>query len=118
MQDTNIEHIQCFTDSAYYVLTRTRWNPTGIGRTKEMTWDQISKKWRKLLVNKLQERYGLAEEDAKRKTDAWLQWAAKQPSPKPRTLAMTASYRRPPSHHGSSLRPGQFRSDPPSVHRQ
>jgi len=110
MQDTNIEHIQCFTDSALYVLPQQARDPTGIGRTKEMTWDQISKRWRKLLANKLQERYGLAEEDAKRKADAWLQWVGKQPSPKPRTVAMTASGRCPPSHHGSSIPSSQLTS--------
>ena len=75
MQDTNIEHIQCFTDSAYYVLARKRWNPVETGGTKEMTWDQISKRWRKLLINKLQERYGYAEDEAQRKADEWVKSA-------------------------------------------
>jgi len=46
-----------------------------------MSWNQISKRWRKNLVNKLQERYGLAEEEARKKADAWLQWIGKQPIP-------------------------------------
>jgi hypothetical protein len=44
-----------------------------------MNWNQIAKRWRKTLVNKLQERYGLAEEEARKKADAWLQWVRKQP---------------------------------------
>ena len=84
--------------------------PVEAGGTKEMTWDQISKRWRKLLANKLQERYGLAEEEAKRKTDAWLRSVGEQPSPKPRTSAMAASYQRTPPHHGSSIRPSRLRS--------
>jgi len=44
-----------------------------------MRWDQIAKRWRENIVNKLQERYGLAEEDARKKADAWLEWVRKQP---------------------------------------
>ena len=44
-----------------------------------MTWNQMSKKWRRNLVVQLQERYGLEEEEATRKTDALLQWIGKQP---------------------------------------
>ncbi|MCU1336341.1 MAG: hypothetical protein JWO19_1922 [Bryobacterales bacterium] len=50
-----------------------------------MTWDQMSKEWRKNLVTKLQERYGLAEEEARKKTDEWMDWIGKQPSPAIRT---------------------------------
>jgi len=46
-----------------------------------MSWDQISKKWRNNLVKKLQQRYGLTQAEARGKTDAWLQWAEKQPQP-------------------------------------
>jgi len=61
-----------------------------------MRWDRIAKRWRKSLVKKLQERYGLAEEEARKKTDAWLQWISKEPSQQPRTLARQGS----PIHSG------------------
>jgi hypothetical protein len=45
-----------------------------------MRWDQIAKRWRENLINKLQERYGLAEDEARKKADAWLEWLRKQPA--------------------------------------
>jgi hypothetical protein len=41
--------------------------------------DQIEQTWRMSLVSKLQERFGLAEEEARKKADMWLQWLRKQP---------------------------------------
>jgi hypothetical protein len=35
---------------------------------------EIQQAWRKSLVSKLHEHYGLAPEEARTKADAWLQW--------------------------------------------
>ena len=67
-----------------------------------MTWNQISKKWRRNLVVQLQERYGLEEEEASRKTDALLQWIGKQP--------VEEIAQHPMSRQGSLMRPGKSRS--------
>ncbi len=48
-----------------------------------MSWDQVSKSWRKYLVDKLQETYGLPEEEAREKTDAWLRRVGRQSNPSP-----------------------------------
>jgi hypothetical protein len=45
-----------------------------------MRSDPIAKTWRKYLVNTLQERYGLAEEEARRSANACLRRLLKQPS--------------------------------------
>jgi hypothetical protein len=37
-----------------------------------MTNDQIVKRWRKHLAEKLQDRYGVGEEEARMKADVWL----------------------------------------------
>ncbi len=44
-----------------------------------MRTDLIAKTWRKYLVNRLRERYGLAEEEARRRANAWLRWLRQQP---------------------------------------
>lgn len=67
-----------------------------------MTWNQISKKWRRNLVVQLQQRYGLEEQEAVRKTDALLQWIGKQP------LEELAQH--PMSRQASLMRPGKSRS--------
>jgi hypothetical protein len=67
-----------------------------------MTWNQISMQWRWSLVVQLQERYGLEQEEAIRKTDALLQWIGKQP------VEDVAQH--PMSRQGSLMRPGKSRS--------
>jgi VIT1/CCC1 family predicted Fe2+/Mn2+ transporter len=72
-----------------------------------MSWDQIAKRWRTHLVNKLQERYGLAEEEARKKAEMWLQWLKKQP----RTLvALEIREERSQSRLRSRIRPGKSRA--------
>ena len=44
-----------------------------------MSWNQTSKAWRVGLVSKLRERYGLDEEEAAQKADAWLRWISEEP---------------------------------------
>ena len=61
----------------------------------------ISKEWRKTLVNKLQARYGLTEDEATQKTEAWLLWIGKQPGPQPHMSA--AEEVQHPSSRQSSL---------------
>jgi hypothetical protein len=46
-----------------------------------MNGDQISKTWRGTLINKLRERYGLTDEEAGQKADAWLKWIGEQHLP-------------------------------------
>ena len=54
----------------------------------EVSWNQIVKRWRKTFVNKLQDRYGLADVEARKKADKWLQWLKNQPDVQPQTLAV------------------------------
>jgi hypothetical protein len=56
-------------------------------KTMEVSWNQIVKTWRKTFVNKLEERYGLGGEEARKKADAWLQWLRNQPNAQPQTQA-------------------------------
>jgi hypothetical protein len=70
----------------------------------------ISKQWRKTLVSKLQERYGLTEEEAIQKTEAWLQWLKKQPSQQPQTLTADAVDQHPSSRQSALMGPGRSRS--------
>jgi hypothetical protein len=44
-----------------------------------MSWNQIVVRWRATLVTKLQHRYGLSEDEAKRKTESWFDWLKAQP---------------------------------------
>jgi hypothetical protein len=48
-----------------------------------MNENQISKTWREALVRKLQERYGLDEDESGQKADAWLRWIGEEPHPSP-----------------------------------
>jgi len=48
-----------------------------------MSRDQISKSWRKYLVDKLQEQFGLPKEEAREKTDEWLRRVGTQSNPSP-----------------------------------
>jgi hypothetical protein len=64
-----------------------------------MDWNQIANAWRQDLVAKLQEHYGLAEEEARKKAEVWLEWLSRQP-----TLAERRSNRR-PRRQPSSPRP-------------
>ena len=70
----------------------------------------ISKEWRKTLVTKLQERYGLTEEEAVHKTEAWLQWLKKQPRAQPHTLTAEAVDQHPSSRQSALMGPGKSRS--------
>jgi hypothetical protein len=49
----------------------------------EMKWEGIARSWRRYFVDKLEDRYGLPEEEAREKVDAWLSWVKKQSDPKP-----------------------------------
>jgi hypothetical protein len=49
----------------------------------------IAKQWRKYLVNKLQDHYGLAEEEALKKAEAWIHWFNKEPSVPTHTVTGT-----------------------------
>lgn len=44
-----------------------------------MSYDQIARRWRKHLVEKLQDHYGLQPQEAVMKADTWLQWIGQQP---------------------------------------
>ena len=70
----------------------------------------ISNEWRKTLVNKLQERYGLTEEEAAQKTEAWLQWIGKQPRPRPESLTAKGLDQHPSSRQNALMGPGKSRS--------
>jgi hypothetical protein len=48
-----------------------------------MSWDQIARRWRVDLVNKLQDRYGLPEKEARKKAETWLDWLKEQSGLKP-----------------------------------
>ena len=72
--------------------------------------NQLSKQWRTTLVNKLQERYGLTEEEAIQKTDAWLQLLGKQPLPQPHTLTAEGLDQHPSSRQSALMGPGKSRS--------
>ena len=54
-----------------------------------MSRDQILETWREHLVNKLQDHYGLADQDAQTKADAWLQFIKQQRSLQPQISAAT-----------------------------
>lgn len=56
-------------------------------KTMEVSWNLIAKRWRKNFVNKLQDSYGLADIEARKKADKWLQWLKNQPIEQPRNLA-------------------------------
>jgi len=63
-----------------------------------MNWEQIAKRWRENFVAKLQERYGLRDEEARMKADAWLQWLGQQshliPSANSQSLSRQIGVRR------------------------
>jgi hypothetical protein len=44
-----------------------------------MSQDQIERTWRKHLIEKLQDHYGLPSQDAKMKADRWLRWIGREP---------------------------------------
>ena len=46
-----------------------------------MKWNRIAKQWRENLVEKLQDRYGLSEQDARKRANLWLEWVKKQDNP-------------------------------------
>ena len=85
-------------------------DPSETGRTTEMGSNYISKEWRKTLVGQLQERYGLTEEEATQKTEAWLQWIVKQPRPRPETLTAEGLDQHPSSRQSALMGPGKSRS--------
>jgi hypothetical protein len=78
----------------------------------EKSWDQIAKRWRENLVNKLQERYGLAAEDAQKKADVWLRWIVEQPSPPPETMLAEVREEHSPPRPRAQARPGKPKSRP------
>lgn len=51
-----------------------------------MTRNQIARTWREHLVHKLQDRYGLAKEQAQAKADVWLQWVLAAVEKEPSSL--------------------------------
>jgi hypothetical protein len=50
-----------------------------------MKWERIARSWRRYFVDKLEDRYGLPEEEAREKVDAWLCWVKRQSDPKPQS---------------------------------
>ncbi len=48
-----------------------------------MSWDQIARRWRTDLVDKLQDRYGLPENEARKRAETWLHWLKEQSGLKP-----------------------------------
>lgn len=57
-----------------------------------MSLNPIADRWRTNLLGKLQDRYGLSEEEASRKVETWLDWLQGQPET---------------PVHGKSLTPGR-----------
>jgi hypothetical protein len=43
-----------------------------------MNWDQIARRWRGHLVDRLQDVYGLPENEARKKAEVWLGWLKAQ----------------------------------------
>jgi len=43
-----------------------------------MSWDQVAKRWREPMVERLQSVYGLPEDEALTRAEAWLGWLKKQ----------------------------------------
>jgi hypothetical protein len=84
--------------------------------TVESSWDGVAARWRAHFVNKLQDLYGLPEEEAGTKADAWLGWLKQRTDPKPQRLLapeIVAKVRRGPgsrSLNSRRLRPGKSRS--------
>jgi len=54
--------------------------------TVESNWDGIATRWRAHFVTKLQDLYGLPEEEARTKADTWLGWLKQQTEPNPPIL--------------------------------
>jgi hypothetical protein len=75
-----------------------------------MGWNQLSKQWRTTFVNKLQERYGLSEEEATQKTEAWLEWLKKQPNSQPHTSTAEVLDQHPSSRQSALMGLGKSRS--------
>jgi hypothetical protein len=75
-----------------------------------MRRNQVPKEWHTAIVNKLQERYGLTEEQAIQKTDVWLQWIGKQQAPRSQALSVEALDQHPASRNSSLLGPSKARS--------
>lgn len=55
------------------------------GETSEIKWNGIATRWRRYLVGRLEDLYGLPEEEAREKVDAWLSRVKNQSDPKPQT---------------------------------
>jgi hypothetical protein len=74
-----------------------------------MNWPRVARGWRAHLVEKLQDRYGLPEDEAAEKAQAWLDWLAQQPRLKAQTMqpiSMAEIGVRPiPPHPRSRVRP-------------
>ena len=54
--------------------------------TNGENWDGVALRWREHFVKKLQDLYGLPEEEAGKKAEAWLGWLKRQPNSKLQTL--------------------------------
>ena|ERR1700733_14966925 len=82
----------------------------------EGNWEGIAARWREHFVNKLQDLYGLPEEEAGKKAEAWLGWLKQQPNTKLQTLPAeeiadeTRSRRRPRAPASSRVRLGKSKS--------
>jgi len=76
--------------------------------TVESNWDGLATRWRAHFVTKLQDLYGLPEEEAGTKADAWLGWLKQRTDPNPQVPApeIAAEVRR---------RPGSRRLKSPRV---
>lgn len=78
----------------------------------ETKWEGLAARWRAHFVTKLQDLYGLPEEEAGTKADAWLGWLKQRTDPEPRTFPapeIAAEVHR---------RPGSKRVKPPRVHAE
>jgi hypothetical protein len=74
--------------------------------TVESSWNGVAARWRAHFVNKLQDLYGLPEEEAGTKADAWLGWLKQRTDQKPQTPEIAAEIR---------ARPGSRRPNSPRV---
>jgi hypothetical protein len=80
-------------------------------RTIQMSQNQTAKMWREHLVNKLRDRYGLAEKQAQVKADKWLQWIKRQTSFQPQNLmAADVGGESDPAGRDSNIRSSKPRS--------
>ena len=76
--------------------------------TNHANWERLTARWRKHFVTKLQNLYGLSEEEAGTKADSWLGWLKQGTDPEPQILlapeVVAEVHRRPGARRVNSLR--------------